>query len=62
MKAMKVIVGLISIFIVMPIWYYLLHYMLVKSEAGDLQMFLFWVYIPFAILAGIITKIIDSIE
>lgn len=62
MKALKIIAGLISFFVVMPIWYYLLHYLLIKSGADDLQMFLFWVYLPFAIFAGLIFKIIESID
>ncbi len=60
MKAMKAIAGLISLFVVAPIWYYLLHYILVKVDAGELQFFLFWVYVPFAIFAGILLKMVDA--
>ena len=60
MKKVKLVSGLITFFLVMPIWYYLMHWMLVKSEAGELQMFLFWVYMPFGIFAGILARIADS--
>jgi len=60
MKAMKRISGIVSVFVVAPIWYYLVHWMLVKSNAGDLQMFLFWVYLPFGIFVSILNKLVEA--
>ncbi len=57
MKAAKIISGLLAVFIGLPIWYYLVHFMLVHSGAGELQMFLFWVYVPL----GIFIKFLDHL-
>lgn len=62
MKKLKLAVGLMSLFLTAPIWYYLLHWMLVASNAGDLQMFLFWVYVPLAFVLGIISAVARSTD
>lgn len=49
---MKDVAVTLRLIITMPIWFYLLHWMLVQEHAGDLQMFLFWVYVPFTIFSG----------
>jgi hypothetical protein len=54
---MKAASSVIAVFLVMPIWYYLVHWLLVHSGAGDLQMFLFWVYMPF----GVFTRLLDRL-
>lgn len=43
---MKEAANVLTVLIVAPIWFYLVHWMLVRLEAGELQMFLFWVYLP----------------
>lgn len=60
MKAMKIISGLLSIFIVTPIWYYLLYQILKRVGATELMMFLFWVYLPVGIFIQILTKVAES--
>ena len=62
MKAMKVIVGLVAIFVVMPIWYYLLYKLLQAANASDLMWFLYLVYLPAAIFVQTLTKIAESID
>lgn len=59
MKAMKTVGSLVAIFVYTPIWYYLLHWMLVKAGAGDLQMFLFWVYVPVGLFVSTLMKIVE---
>jgi len=57
---MKLISGLLALFVVSPIWYYLLYQILVKVNASELMFFLYWVYIPAAIFASILAKIAES--
>lgn len=49
---MKSVAVILRIVITMPIWFYLMHWMMVQLHAGDLQMFLFWVYVPVTIFSG----------
>ena len=51
---------ILSMFVVMPIWFYLLHWLLKTNNAGELQMFLFWAYVPVAFIATILIKIYDD--
>lgn len=60
MKALTIIAAAFSLLISMPIWYYLLHWLLVANHAGDLQMFLFWVYVPVGLAAALLTKLIEK--
>jgi len=60
MKAVRAVSSLLSLFIVIPIWYYLVHWLLVHSGAGDLQMFLFWVYLPVNFFVHVLHKLIES--
>jgi hypothetical protein len=62
MKAAKVISGLLAFFIVAPIWYWLLYRILVAVAATELMWFLYWIYIPVAIFAGILTRIAESLK
>lgn len=59
-KKLKMVFALLSVFVVMPIYLYLIHWLLVSSGAGDLQMFLFWIYVPTAILMTVIQKVIEA--
>ena len=60
MKAMKAIYGVVSLIIVMPIWYYLLYKLLESTQATQLEWFLFWVYVPVGLLMASLQKIIES--
>jgi len=46
--------------VVTPIWYYLLYNVLVRVQATELMMFLFWVYIPASLVTGILAKIVEK--
>ena len=53
----KIISGILTLVITMPIWFYLLYNILKLVNATELMMFLFWVYVPVQILILIIAKI-----
>lgn len=57
---MKAISGLLALLVSMPIWYYLLYQILVRVEASELMMFLFWIYVPVSIFAGVLAKLAES--
>lgn len=57
---MKVIAGLISMFITLPIWYFLFYKILEAVNASELMWFLFWVYVPISVLVSIIAKISED--
>lgn len=60
MKAAKIVSGVLSIFVTMPIWYYLMYQILVRVEASELMFFLYWVYVPVTVLAQIIAKVTEG--
>jgi hypothetical protein len=56
----KIIVGVISVFCTLPIWFYLLYKILVMVGATELMMFLFWIYLPAVLVANILGVIATS--
>jgi len=62
MKAGAIIVSILTALIILPIWFYLWHYTLLRVCAGELQMFLFWVYVPLHFLTALLKVIVDSVE
>lgn len=62
MKKAKLIAGLLVIFVTLPIWFYLMHFMLTKTGASELQWFLFWVYMPAGVLVHALTAIASASE
>jgi hypothetical protein len=59
MKALLDIVTLLTAVIAAPIWYYLLYKILVAVMASELMWFLYWIYLPVALLGVIVSKIAD---
>lgn len=57
---MKAISSILGLFVVLPIWYYLLYQILVRVNASELMMFLFWVYLPVGIMAAVLSKLADA--
>jgi hypothetical protein len=49
--------ALVSIFVVGPIWWWLLYQILKRVEASELMWFLFWVYVPFGLFARVLAEI-----
>lgn len=56
-KAAKVVSGLLVIFMTLPIWFFLQYKILVMVNATELMWFLFWVYVPFTILAAVLMRL-----
>ena len=59
-EAMKRAVALLSIFVTLPIWYYLLYKILVLVNATELMWFLYAVYIPAQFLVSCLTRLISK--
>lgn len=59
MKAARYIVAILSIFVVAPIWYYLLYKILAGVGATELMWFLYYIYLPVAILASTLSKLVE---
>jgi hypothetical protein len=62
MKKIKIVTGLLALFIVTPIWYYLVYRVLESVNATSVMWFLYWVYAPFGIFIGCLKAIIDGVE
>jgi hypothetical protein len=62
LKALKVIMGLLGIFVTMPITLYLQYKILTLVYATDVMWFLFWVNIPVLILLQIISKVAENVR
>lgn len=62
MNALKIINGLLALFIVMPIWYYLLYKVLQGVNATDVMWLLYWVYVPVGLFVHLLTKIAEGAE
>lgn len=57
---MKVIIAILAIFIVAPIWYYLLYKILVAVNASELMWFLYWIYMPVGILVKTLQNLTEE--
>jgi hypothetical protein len=60
MKKVQIISGVLSVLVVIPIWYYLFYKILCAVQATELMWFLFWVYIPFAVISQILSRIVEK--
>lgn len=54
---MKKVAAILALFVTLPIWFYLVHWLLKANGAGELQMFLFWAYVPATILAQVLAQL-----
>lgn len=57
---MKKIAGVLALFVVMPIWWYLLYQVLKRVDASELMWFLYWIYVPAAVLSGVLAKLAEN--
>lgn len=60
MKKLKIISGLLAVFVTLPIWFYLLHEVLERVNATELMWFLYWAYWPVSIFVVLISKITEE--
>ena len=58
---MAILWTLVQLFIVLPIWYYLLYQILVRVNASELMWFLFWVYVPVSLFVTALMKVVEQI-
>lgn len=54
---MKLLLTVVSVSISLPIWYYLMYSILTAIQASALVWFLYYVYVPFSLLAGVLTRL-----
>ena len=59
---MKAIASLMGLFLVAPIWYYLLYQILIRVDASELMFFLYWVYVPVALATNAMVKIAETVK
>lgn len=57
---MKAAAGILGIFIVMPIWFYLLHSILTAIGANELEWFLYWAYVPVSLIVQTAAKFAEK--
>lgn len=62
MNKAKAVTGLVSMFIAMPIWFYLLYKILEAVQASELMWFLYWVYLPTIIFTNLVVKLFGEDE
>lgn len=55
-----IISGLIALFITLPLWLYLFYSVLKAVNATELMWFLYWVYAPVSLFAGVLAKIVGD--
>lgn len=51
---------LLTVLVVLPIWYWLMYQVLDRINASELMWFLYWVYVPFGLLANILANLARS--
>jgi hypothetical protein len=59
-KALRVVAGLLAIFVCLPIWLSLLYGILIRVDASDVMWLLYWVYVPISVLVTYIVRLIDE--
>lgn len=57
---MKIVAGVIASLVVAPIWYYLIYKLLEAANATELMWFLYWIYVPAAVLTSALIKIAEA--
>lgn len=62
MGIVKLVCVLMSVFITVPIWYFLLYRILSTVQANELMWFLYWVYVPISFFVAIIAALIRFYE
>lgn len=61
MKAIRIITGMLVIFVTLPIWFFLIYTLLQAAHVDRLVWFLFWIYVPVTIFANVVDKIVDKV-
>lgn len=59
---MKTAVALLTVFIALPIWFFLVYKILVTINASELMWFLFWIYVPVSLVISVAGRYISLEE
>lgn len=59
-KKVKIMSGLLALFVTAPIWYFLMYSILEKIGASELTWFLFWVYVPISLFVIVVSRLFDT--
>lgn len=60
MKAIQNTIVCLTFFMSTPIWYFLLHTLLVHAQVDRLCWFLYWVYVPVGILSSVLAALLKG--
>jgi len=60
MKALRAIGGITALLVTLPIWFFLLYRVLEAVNASELMWFLYWIYVPAAVVVGVLGRIVDE--
>lgn len=60
MNKAKVASGILSVCVTIPIWIYLWYRIMSMVQATELMWFLFWVYVPVAIVVASLKMVADE--
>jgi hypothetical protein len=62
MRAARIIIAILGLFVTIPITLYLQYKIMSLVNATDLMWFLFWVNVPVFILIQVIGKIVEKVD
>lgn len=62
MNIARLLVGLLTLCISLPIWFYLVYFMLDAAHADRLVWFLFWIYAPITIAGNALAQFAGAKE
>jgi len=60
MEKLRIVNGLMALFVTLPIWFYLLYQLLSAVGASELSWFLYWIYVPVTMLVTFIAKLLTD--
>lgn len=60
MKNLKIVSGMAAVFIILPMWFYILYQILEAINASELTWFLYWVYFPVSMLVTFVGRLLDE--
>lgn len=61
MSKIKIITGVLSVCLTIPIWLYLFYKVMVMVQATELMWFLFWIYVPVVIVVSALKMVVEDL-
>jgi len=52
----------VTLFLLTPIFYYLMYQVLVRVHATELMWFLFWIYVPLGVFISILRSTVEAMK